>query len=158
MTKKIKFSVRKMIRRDLNQVLEIERLSFKQPYSREIFEEELKIKAAKVWVATYRHKILAYIDFWCVAKDMELVSIAVHPKYSRRGIAQHLIQEMIRYASLHKVKSISLDVRTSNKGAQKLYKKFGFKKVGLRKRYYSDNHEDAIMMKKGLQCKISRVR
>jgi len=137
-----------MLRKDLSLILEIERLSFEQPYSREIFEQELKIKAAEIWVATYRKKIVGYLDFWVVRDEMELVSIAVHHKYKHRGVAQLLMQKMVGVAYLKEVRYISLDVRVSNHAAQKLYTKFGFRKVGLRKRYYSDRGEDAVMMRK----------
>ena len=139
-----------MRKKDLAEVLKIERKCFEEPYSREIFEQELKIKAAQLWVIPYRQKIVGYIDFWLVASEMELVSIAVHPKFKRRGIGQYLMEEMFDYGCQHQASSIVLDVRKSNLKAQKLYGKFGFKKVGLRKKYYSDNQEDAIVMKRKL--------
>lgn len=137
-----------MKKRDLGQVLKIERMCFEQPYSREIFEQELKIKAAQLWVVSYQRKIVGYIDFWLVVGEMELVSIAVHPKYQRRGVARYLMEEMISYGQENQANSIILDVRKNNHKAQKLYCNFGFKKVGLRKKYYSDNQEDAIIMKR----------
>lgn len=148
MGKSLKLEHRPMTRKDLKEVLKIENASFEQPYSREILEQELKIKAAHVWVATNREKVVGYIDFWIVSGEMELVSIAIHPKYRRRSVADYLMKEMNRYGRTHKVKTVVLDVRASNEKAQKLYKKFGFKKVGLRKDYYSDNREDAIIMKR----------
>jgi len=137
-----------MTHRDIRRVLKIERQCFQQPYSREIFEEELKIKAAQVWVATYRRKIVGYIDFWRVADEIELVSIAVHPQFYRQGIARVLMEGMFKDAVLHNVRHIVLDVRINNHMAQKLYEQFGFKRVGLRKKYYSDNQEDARIMRK----------
>ncbi len=140
-----------MTRADLGRVLEIERRSFEQPYSREILEQELKIQVANLWVATYRRKIVAYIDFWLVRDEMELISIAVHPDFKRLGIAEFLMAEMIRYAYHNHVAFVYLDVRASNAPAQHLYSKFSFQKVGIRRRYYSDNQEDAIIMKKELR-------
>ena len=134
--------------KDLKQVLEIERLCFKEPYSRQIFEQELKIKAAILWVVPYRNRVIGYIDYWVVADQMELVSIAVHPKYKGRGVGKFLMGKMVKDGKEKAVSSIILDVRRSNRKAQKLYRKFGFKKVGLRKRYYSDSQEDAIIMKR----------
>lgn len=148
MAKKIKVTLRDMLRADLDQVLEIERKSFQQPYSRQIFEQELKIQVATLWVALHRKKIVGYIDFWLIRDEMELISIAVHPDYKKTGIGETLMQEMMRYAHRHAARFIHLDVRESNRGAQRLYEKFGFTKVGIRRRYYSDNQEDAIIMKK----------
>ena len=139
-----------MTKGDLGSVLEIERKSFEQPYSREILAQELKIKAAYLRVATHRKKIIGYIDFWLVHDEMELISIAVDPEFKRRGVGEALMQEMLRFAHVNGAKSIYLDVRRSNVAAQTLYEKFGFFKVGVRRRYYSDNQEDAIMMKKSL--------
>jgi len=148
MGSKNKFKLREMTRADLNKVLDIERKSFEQPYTREIFEQELKIKVANLWVATHRKNILGYIDFWVVADEVELISIAVHPQFKRMGVGEMLLREMIHFVELKGLSFIYLDVRESNLTAQKLYSKFGFSKVGVRRRYYSDNQEDAIIMKK----------
>lgn len=136
---------------DLNEVLRIERASFEQPYSRAILEQELKITAAHVWVALHRGKIVAYIDFWVVKDEMELVSIAVSPRYKRRGVGDFMMHRMDRFADQQRARYIYLDVRQSNLAAQGLYEKFGFAKVGVRRRYYTDNQEDAIIMKKELE-------
>ncbi len=140
-----------MTRSDLDAVLEIERRSFEQPYSREILAQELKIKAANMRVATYRRKVIGYIDFWLVHDEMELISIAVSPDFKRRGVGDGLMHEMIRFAYQNEARFIYLDVRRSNEPAQQLYEKFGFAKAGVRRRYYSDNQEDAIIMKKVLE-------
>jgi ribosomal-protein-alanine N-acetyltransferase len=128
--------------------LQIERQSFKEPYSRAIFEQELKIKAAVLWVVTYRRNIVGYINFWVILDEIELVSIAVHPRYHRRGVAILMMQRMLEFGIARGVQSVVLDVRTSNHAAQSLYRRFGFEKVGLRRAYYSDNREDAIIMKR----------
>lgn len=140
-----------MTRADLNAVLDIERRSFEQPYSREILAQELKIKAAHLRVATYRQKVIGYIDFWLVHDEMELISIAVHPSFTRRGVGEGLMREMLRFAGQNEARVLFLDVRRSNEKAQRLYEKFGFEKAGVRRRYYSDNQEDAIIMKKVLE-------
>jgi len=148
-----KFKLREMQRADLNKVLEIERASFEQPYTREIFEQELKIKVANLWVATHRKNILGYIDFWVVADEVELISIAVHPQFKRMGVGDLLLGEMLRHVEALGSAFVYLDVRESNLPAQKLYSKFGFTKVGVRRRYYSDNQEDAIIMKKEIHAR-----
>lgn len=139
-----------MTLRDLKNVLVIERECFKEPFSPEILKQELKIKVANVWVAAHLKKAVGYIDFWMIVDQMELVSVAVHPKFQGRGIAQGMMKKMIRYGRRHGVRFVVLDVRTSNRVAQHLYRKFGFRQVGLRKQYYSDNREDALIMKKDL--------
>lgn len=150
MKKKRTYQHRPMIKKDLTQVLEVERLCFEQPYNRAIFIQELKIPAAVLWVVPYRNRVVGYIDFWNVAGEMELVSIAVHPKQTGKGVGHYLMRQMIQYGLKHEAHSIILDVRHSNERAQKLYRKFGFYQVGLRKKYYSDNQEDALIMKRDL--------
>lgn len=140
-----------MTKADLDTVMEIERKSFEQPYSREIIAQELRIKSAHLRVALSRRKIVGYIDFWLVHDEMELISIAVHPEFKQRGVGQTMMQEMFRFAEQHQAKFIYLDVRRSNAPAQALYEKFGFVRAGLRRRYYSDNQEDAIIMKRVLE-------
>lgn len=145
-----KFKHRSMKIADLNEVLALEKKCFSQAYSREILSQELKINAAHLWVLPYQKKMIAYLDFWVVADEIELVSIAVHPEYRRLGAGHYLLARMIAYGRRARVRSIYLDVRSSNEKAKALYKKLGFQTVGLRKRYYSDNQEDALILRKNL--------
>lgn len=139
-----------MRKKDLPEVLEIERLCFRQPFSQEIFEQELQISAAHLWVVAKKGKVIAYLDFWTVADEMELVSIAVHPDCQGLGVAAHLLESMVQYARQQEKRFIVLDVRVSNQAALHLYQKFSFRQVGLRKRYYSDNQEDALILRREL--------
>jgi ribosomal-protein-alanine N-acetyltransferase len=148
--KKISFRHRPMKKKDLPEVLEIERLCFRQPYSYEIFEQELQIDAANVWVVPYKRRVIAYLDFWMVADEMEMVSIAVHPAFRGMGVATFLLRAMVNHAKKNGLHSIVLDVRVSNAAALYLYEKFSFRTVGLRKRYYSDNQEDALILRREL--------
>lgn len=148
MRKTTAFRHRGMKKGDIPHVLEIERHCFRQPYSREIFEQELQIGSANLWVVPYQKKIIGYLDFWEVVDEIELVSIAVHPEYQGRGVAQHLLKAMVRYGRRHRMRSVVLDVRASNQAALGLYRKLSFKPVGLRKRYYSDNQDDALILKR----------
>lgn len=148
MGKIAKIKIRSMQEKDLNQVWQIEKKCFKQAYSLAILRQELQIDAAQVWIATWRNKVLAYIDFWHVHDEIELVSIAVHPDWRREKIGLRLMEAMIDYAKDNHVKFIYLDVRSGNFSAQKFYEKLDFKQVGLRKRYYADNDEDAMILKK----------
>lgn len=140
-----------MTRADLDRVLEIEQKSFEQPYSREILAQELKIKVAHLLVATFRRQVIGYIDFWLVADEMELTSIAVHPDFKRSGVGDQLMTAMMRFAEENEAAFVYLDVRVSNLPAQRLYAKFGFQVVGVRRRYYSDNQEDALIMKREMK-------
>lgn len=136
-----------MHKADVSAVLELERLSFANPYTPEILQEELKITVACLWVALHQSKIVGYVDFWQVADQWELVSVAVHPQYRGLGIGRALLNKMFSLAKRKKAKNIFLDVRVGNEAAKKLYASLGFKPVGLRKKYYSDNGEDALILR-----------
>jgi ribosomal-protein-alanine N-acetyltransferase len=93
-----------------------------------------------------RRRVVAYCGFWVVAQEAHISTIAVEPRYRRQGIAQLLLVTVIEKAMEMDATLVSLEVRVSNLAAQNLYRKYGFKKVGRRPRYYSDNREDALIM------------
>jgi ribosomal-protein-alanine N-acetyltransferase len=93
----------------------------------------------------HRH-VVGYCGFWVVAQEAHISTIAVEPRYRRQGIAQLLLVTVIEKAMEMDATLVSLEVRVSNLAAQNLYRKYGFKKVGRRPRYYSDNREDALIM------------
>ncbi|MBI1908791.1 MAG: ribosomal protein S18-alanine N-acetyltransferase [Deltaproteobacteria bacterium] len=135
-----------MVRSDLSQVILIEKDSFALPYSESLFQMELNLSIAHLYAAKQGERIVGYIDFWHVTDEIHLINTAVHPGDRRRGIGSLLISFLIDYAKRVKARQIYLDVRRSNAPAIGLYKKFGFDQVGLRKGYYRDNNEDALVM------------
>jgi len=90
--------------------------------------------------------VLAYSGFWVFLDEAHISTIAVRPEYRRRGLGELLIVTMIEDARGLRCRHMTLEVRASNVGAQKLYQKFGFEFVGRRKGYYTDNWEDALLM------------
>ena len=139
-----------LILEDLNQVLELEKRCFTEPYSRELWEEELKLDIAHPFVLKKDQKIIAYVDFWAVRGEAQLIKIAVDPFFQRQGLGAYLMGEFEQRCKEKKAEEIILEVRPSNLAAIALYKKMGFKKIRVRKKYYSDNHEDAWEMMKKL--------
>ena len=133
---------------DLDAVMEIERLSFKSPWSRQVFAEEL----ARSWayvdvvrkVATGR--IVAFCNYWLVADEVHLLNVATHPQERRTGHASRLLAHVLDYARRAACRLVTLEVRRSNEVAQRLYRRFAFKAVGVRPNYYVDDHEDAVIM------------
>ena len=93
-----------------------------------------------------RRHVVGYCGFWVVAQEAHISTIAVEPRYRRQGIGQFLLVTAIEKAMELDATLVSLEVRVSNLGAQNLYRKYGFRKVGRRPRYYSDNREDALIM------------
>jgi ribosomal-protein-alanine N-acetyltransferase len=132
----------------LEHIAEIDELSFNQPYSRDIFKEELSLDIAHPQILRVGDQIVGFIDYWIVRGEIHLINIAVHPAYRRRHYASFLMNHLEDVAQRNAAKKIFLDVRRGNVAGVALYEKFGFKKVGIRRRYYSDNNEDAIVMSK----------
>lgn len=90
--------------------------------------------------------IAGYVGMWFMVDDAHIISIAVRQEYRRLGLGELLLISAVEMAMLRRSQRVTLEVRVSNFPAQGLYEKYGFHKVGVRKRYYADNHEDAMIM------------
>ncbi|AIS51734.1 putative ribosomal-protein-alanine acetyltransferase RimI [Thermoanaerobacter kivui] len=139
--------IRPMEKEDVDEVLEIERLSFSIPWSKEAFISEVtKNSCARYIVAEVDNKIVGYGGFWVVVDEGHITNIAVHPQYRSKGIGSKIMEGLIDIAKKNGISAMTLEVRESNIVAQHLYAKFGFRPLGRRKGYYLDNSEDAIVM------------
>lgn len=131
----------------LDQVLAIERSSYPTPWSARAFLSELQNNVyAHYVVALLDGRVCGYSGMWLVLNEAHITNIAIHPAYRGRKLGDALLAEMERRARERGMTAMTLEVRVSNHVAQKLYKKRGFVQNGLRKGYYTDNHEDAIIM------------
>ena len=141
---------------DLMEIEQIEKRSFSSKWQKEHFLYELSENDyAYLYVVEVNGRVVAYIDFWITFDICQLASIAVHPAFRRAGHAHALMQQMISDAINANCDNISLEVRISNLPAQKLYESFGFMQVNVRKGYYSDNQEDALLLVKPLGMMIN---
>lgn len=131
---------------NLNDVLNVSSLSLKESWSRESLEKELSNPLAKYMVAEVNNKVVGFAGLWAICNEGHITNIAVHPNYRGQGIGSKLVESLIENSSSWYINSLTLEVRASNKIAQNLYKKYGFKEEGMRKHYYQDNNEDAIIM------------
>jgi [ribosomal protein S18]-alanine N-acetyltransferase len=132
---------------DIDSVLEIERMSFLTPWARDTYLHELKDnRLACYLVAWVFHRVLGYAGMWVVLDEAHVTTIAVDPAHRRRRIGERLLATLIGEAMRRRARRVTLEVRKPNLEAQSLYRKYGFKDIGLRKGYYSDNREDAIVM------------
>ena len=131
---------------DIEELYEVEITSFTDPWSKESFKEELNNEIAHYLVGSINNKVVAYIGAWFILDEAHITNVAVKSDFRRQKIAKQLITAFIVLAKKHQITSITLEVRASNIPAQSLYQQFGFEKQGLRKRYYADNNEDAIIM------------
>ncbi|WP_193432240.1 ribosomal protein S18-alanine N-acetyltransferase [Caenibacillus caldisaponilyticus] len=139
--------LRTMTLEDIDQVLHVERSSFSNPWTREAFENELRHnRFATYFVAEDGDRIVGYCGVWVILDESHITNIAVLPEYRGLKIGETLLRKAMLFAKLKRAKQMSLEVRVSNHIAQNLYRKLGFKDGGIRKGYYSDNHEDALVM------------
>lgn len=132
---------------DIDQVLEIEHRSFTTPWSREAFYNELNMNKFAVYIVLeVDKKVVGYCGVWVVIDEAHITNIAILPEYRGRKFGEALMQNLFDVAKTMGAKSMTLEVRVTNYVAQGLYRKFGFQKGGLRKNYYTDNQEDALVM------------
>ena len=125
---------------------ELDRQCFVIPWSEKAFADEMANKIANYFIARDGNRIIGYAGFWEVCGEGDITNVAVDKKYRRQHIGSRLIEEMIKRAAELKLSLLTLEVRRSNTAAQGLYKKYGFEELGIRKGYYCDNHEDALIM------------
>jgi len=150
-TKRIKMNqlanVRKMTTDDLEAVHRIECSSFPNPWTKEAFMHELfENQYAHYFVIEMEEEIVGYCGLWVVFDDAQITNIAVLPTYRGQKLGETLLSYVMRFAKECEASQMTLEVRVSNLVAQALYKKLGFKEIGIRKNYYSDNQEDALLM------------
>jgi len=136
---------------DLRDVQTIEKCSFPLPWSEGMFKAELSLDfshnfAVKLNREGNEEVLVGYICFWVIEGEAHLLNIAVKPDYRRMGLGKHLMRFLIDFCRTEKVEVVTLDVRPSNSSAIEMYRKMGFRKEGLRPRYYADNGEDALIM------------
>lgn len=135
---------------DLEEVLKIEKKSFPSPWSRDLFVRELKNRVSVLFVAKEKLKGMArlhgYICFWVVADEAHILNLAIHPSFRRLKTASFLLNHTLVYCREREVRQVFLEVRRSNRPAQALYRKFGFMIGRVRKGYYNDTGEDALVM------------
>lgn len=144
-----RFEIVPMKAADLDDIMDIERVSFRAPWSRQVFVEELDRDWAHVDVLKERKsdaRVLAFVNYWLVRDEVHVLNVATHPDARRSGHASRLLEHVIAFANRHRCRYVTLEVRRSNTGAIRLYRKYGFRPVGVRPNYYVEDNEDAIVM------------
>ncbi|HET9870905.1 MAG TPA: ribosomal protein S18-alanine N-acetyltransferase [bacterium] len=137
---------RPMLEVDLDQVVAIERASMPSPWSRELFEEELRRPLAHYFVMEVEGQVAGYMGYWQAPEEAHIINLAVAPEFRRRGLGREMIERCVDYAAGRGSRLATLEVREGNQAAQALYEKCQFRSIAIRKQYYSDNLEDAIVM------------
>ncbi|HEU4365508.1 MAG TPA: ribosomal protein S18-alanine N-acetyltransferase [Candidatus Krumholzibacteria bacterium] len=128
-------------------VLRIERELFPAPWTEGMFLQEIEEKwLSRSFVGTVDKVVAGYIVAWLLRDEVHILNLAIGRAFQRRGYARRLLVHMIDIAKSEKSRLITLEVRVSNTPAKLLYHTMGFAPVGIRRRYYHDNNEDALVM------------
>lgn len=138
--------LREMLVEDLDAVMEIENELFEMPWTKEGYFTFLTRNDAMFLVVEEKGKILGYCGLLMVLDEGDVTNVAVKKDRQREGIGHFLVESMIRLAEEQGISVIHLEVRAGNETAIRLYERMGFERDGLRKNYYTDPVEDAILM------------
>lgn len=138
--------IRRMTLADVDGVAAVEAATFPTPWSRDAFASEMKNVAARYLVAERDGTIIGYAGAWIILDESHITNIAVLQAERGKGIGRALTAGLMQYLANLGAAYATLEVRKSNEVAQNLYKSLGFIKLGVRKRYYEDNDEDALIM------------
>ena len=132
------------------QVAQLEKLCFQDPWSEKSIASELSNKLALWLVAVEEETLVGYIGSQTVMDETDMMNVAVHPEFRRRGIAEALVNALCVALKEQGSVSLTLEVRASNEPAKALYEKLGFEQVGKRPNYYRNPKEDAYILRKML--------
>ena len=143
----LKVVIEAMRLEDLEEVQQIEEASFTTPWPPNAYRSELLTnRLASYLVARVDGRIAAYGGMWLMVDEAHITTFAVHPAWRRQRVGERLLLAFLDLARDRRAREATLEVRLSNLAARRLYEKYGFRPVGLRPRYYSDNNEDALIM------------
>jgi [ribosomal protein S18]-alanine N-acetyltransferase len=144
----VNLDLRRLELHDLNEIERIERASYPTPWSRSMFAGELA-KPSSLSLGAFEPETGALLGYLVISRYVDawhVMNVAVAPDQRRRGIARMLLEHLFQVTSTDERRGYTLEVRVSNEGAIKLYEVLGFVKRGVRRGYYTDNREDALIM------------
>ena len=141
------WQIRLAERRDISELLAIEQIQFPEPWTRGMLLDEVtNIETRRYTVVVEDGKILGYLGVMFVMDELHINTIGVLPDFEGKGIAAALMDDAWRDAKVRNIERATLEVAVSNKRAQDLYYRYGFKPVGIRKNYYDKIGEDALVL------------
>jgi ribosomal-protein-alanine N-acetyltransferase len=132
----------------VSQVAELEKICFSDPWSEKSIASELTNPLSFWLVAVEGDKVAGYVGSQSVMSESDMMNVAVHPDFRRKGVAEKLVLELVAALAKKDNHCLTLEVRASNVSAISLYEKLGFAQVGLRKNYYRNPKEDALILRK----------
>jgi ribosomal-protein-alanine N-acetyltransferase len=142
------FFIQKMEHKNIDDIIAIEEKCYgKHHWSRESFITELNnVISSYRCIMNAENRCVGYMGIWKIIDEAHVTNLSVHPDYQNKKLAHRLLLDSIDECYKSKIKYITLEVRVSNEKAIHLYEKFGFKSLGIRKNYYQDNNESALIM------------
>ena len=140
--------IRLMTADHVSQVAQLEKLCFRDPWSENSVASELNNPLSLWLVAVEGEKVAGYVGSQSVMGESDMMNVAVHPDFRRRGIAETLVNALVDELKAIESRCLTLEVRASNVPAISLYEKLGFAQIGRRKNYYRNPREDALIMRK----------
>lgn len=138
--------IRPMTSGDVSRIAALEREIFSAPWSEEALLSELENPRARYVVYECEGEIVAYAGCWVICDEAHINNVAVAPGHRGRGLGERVVRHLAKAAQGEGVQGMTLEVRASNAVARSLYEKLGFVRRGVRRKYYTDNQEDAIIM------------
>jgi len=150
---------------DIPGVHAIERASFAVPWPDDAYRNEIQTnRLATYVVARAGDELVGFAGLWVMVDEAHITTFAVDPRWRRRGVGEWLLLALLDLAEGRRGREATLEVRLSNLPARRLYEKYGFRPVGIRPRYYSDNGEDALIMttdalaSPAMRARVDRLR
>jgi len=144
------FEIREMLTGDIEAVMGIEREVFPSPWTPEFFERELRRGEVTIYLVAFSAgRLLGFIGAHLLGDEIYITNMAVAHDFRRRGLGSALLMECVQLGLKKGSRWLTLEVRETNRDAQEFYRFFGFRELGLRRGYYSDTGEDAVIMAAG---------
>lgn len=150
---------------DLDAVQRIEKASFSTPWPAYAYRQEIETnRMAHYIVARVGEEVVGFAGIWLMVDQAHITTFAVDPEWRRQGVGSQMVLTLLRMSRTLGARNATLEVRLSNLAARRLYERFGFRPVGVRPRYYTDNGEDALIMTTGdlddpqMETRLARLR
>lgn len=142
----MRFKIRKALPADAEAIAVLEQACFSRPWSMEAIKEELTAPISHLFVATHFRHVVGYAGVQVAADEGYITNVAVAQRYRKKGVGTLLVTALAAFAARERLRFLTLELRQSNLAAAALYSGCGFVQVGLRRGYYDDPREDAVLM------------
>ncbi|SHI06392.1 ribosomal protein S18-alanine N-acetyltransferase [Desulfosporosinus lacus] len=150
--------IRPMLMDDLEAIMEIEIASFSTPWSLQAFKAELKDNEYARYVCLeLDDKVIGYMGLWFILDEGHITNVAIAPNYRGKHWGEFLMRSVMEKMMQEGMERMTLEVRESNSPAQSLYSRLGFATAGIRKGYYADTGEDALIMWADLGMEVNKI-